>query len=381
MTPTWTQPPTDAPALPANPDAPPLRSLHTASFPALLQELGLSVLVTTYQAGKLVVLRADGDVLNTHFRGFHVPMGLAVQGGRLALGTALEIWELHDLPAVAAKLEPAGKHDACFLPRLSHTTGDIAIHEMAWVDEELVFVNTKFSCLCVRDNQYSFRPIWRPKFVTAYAPEDRCHLNGLGLKDGRVQCVTALGHTDTAGGWRQNKRNGGLLIDVPANEVMAAELSMPHSPRWHGGRLWLLESGTGSVGLVDPATGRYEVVAKLPGFTRGFDVFGPYAFIGLSQVRESAIFSDFPLLERARKRSCGVWVLDLRSGQTVARVEFEDGLQEIFAVQVLPGKRFPDVLNDDPARIAGSYLLPDEALADVPAPLRTVVPRKQLVEL
>jgi uncharacterized protein (TIGR03032 family) len=368
-----TQPPTALPAPPPAGEAAPLRSLHTSSFPALLQELGLSVLVTTYQAGKLVVLRADGGVLNTHFRGFSVPMGLAVQGGRLAIGTSLEIWEFHDLPAVAARLEPAGKHDACYLPRLSHTTGDIAIHEMAWVGDELVFVNTRFSCLCVRDRLHSFRPVWRPKFVTAYTPNDRCHLNGLGLKDGRVQFVTALGRTDTPAGWRQNKRDGGLLIDVGANEVIATGLSMPHSPRWHDGRLWLLESGTGTVGTVDPASGRYEAVAQLPGFPRGFDVFGPFAFIGLSQVRESAVFSGIPLVERVEKRSCGVWVLDLRSGQTVAWVEFEDALQEIFAVQVLPGKRFPDVINDDRACIANSYLLPDEALEEVPADLRTVI--------
>jgi uncharacterized protein (TIGR03032 family) len=374
-----TQPPTAAAS--SNGSAAPLRSVHTANFPALLHELGLSVLVSTYQAGKLVVLRADGDVLNTHFRGFHVPMGLAVQGGRLAIGTSLEIWEFHDLPAVAARLEPTGKHDACFLPRLSHTTGGIAIHEMAWVGDELVFVNTKFSCLCVRDPLHSFRPVWRPKFVTAYAPEDRCHLNGLGLKEGRVQCVTALGRTDTEGGWRQNKRDGGLLIDVAANEVIAEGLSMPHSPRWYDGRLWLLESGTGSVGIVDPATGRYEPVALLPGFPRGFDVFGRYAFIGLSQVRESAVFSGIPLVERVEKRSCGVWVLDLCTGATVAWVEFEDALQEIFAVQVLPGKRFPDVINDDWARIGNSYLVPDEVLPDVPAPLRIVMPREQLVQV
>ncbi len=374
-----TQPPTAAPS--SDGSAAPLRSVYTANFPALLQELGLSVLVSTYQAGKLVVLRADGDVLNTHFRSFNVPMGLAVQGGRLAIGTSLEIWEFHDLPAVAGRLEPADKHDACFLPRLSHTTGDIAIHEMAWVGDELVFVNTRFSCLCVRDPLHSFRPVWRPQFVSAYTPEDRCHLNGLGLKEGRVQCVTALGRTDTEGGWRQNKRDGGLLIDVAANEVIAEGLSMPHSPRWHGGRLWLLESGTGSVGIVDPATGRYEPATQLPGFPRGFDVFGRYAFIGLSQVRESAVFSGIPLVERVAKRRCGVWVLDLVTGVPVAWVEFEDALQEIFAVQVLPGRRFPDVINDDRARIAHSYLVPDEVLEDVPAPLRMVMPREQLVQV
>lgn len=311
-----------------------------------------------------------GDVLNTHFRNFSVPMGLAVQPGRIAIGTALEIWEFHDLPAVAATVAPAGQCDACFLPRLSHTTGHIQIHEMAWVGAELVFVNTCFSCLCVRDPRFSFRPIWRPPFVSAYTPDDRCHLNGLGLRDGRVQYVTALGRTDTPGGWRANKRAGGLLIDVGSNQIIATGLSMPHSPRWHAGRLWLLESGHGSVGTVDLASGRYETVAELPGFTRGLDIVGPYAFIGLSQVRESAVFSGIPLVERVEKRCCGVWVLDLRSGATVAWVKFEDALQEIFAVQVLPGKRFPDIVNDDRVRIGNSYVLPDDALDDVPATLQ-----------
>src|SRR6266849_6535779 len=116
------------------PDAlPPLRSVHTPSFADILEHYGISVLVTTYQAGKLVVLRADRGVVNTHFRSFAKPMGLAVQGNRLAIGTALEVWEFHTVPAVAPQLEPAGKHDTCFLPRSSHATGEVLIHEMAWV--------------------------------------------------------------------------------------------------------------------------------------------------------------------------------------------------------------------------------------------------------
>ena len=112
---------------------PPLRSVHTSNFPELLAQIGGSLAVTTYQAGKLVLLRADGDRLNSHFRTLRKPMGLAATAeGRLAVGTALEIWEFHNVPAVASRLEPPGKHDACFLPRLAHVTGDIQIHEMVW---------------------------------------------------------------------------------------------------------------------------------------------------------------------------------------------------------------------------------------------------------
>jgi uncharacterized protein (TIGR03032 family) len=337
-----------------------LRSVHTTSFPELLNELGVSLAVTTYQAGKLVLLREDGGTLNTHFRAFARPMGLAVDRGRMAVGTATEIWDFHNVPEVAARLEPAGRYDACFLPRSAHFTGDILVHEMAWAGPEVWVVNTRFSCLCTLDGVHSFVPRWRPPFVTALAAEDRCHLNGLGLCDGRPAWVTALGVTDTARGWRANKRDGGVLLSVTSGEVVARGLSMPHSPRWHGGRLWVLESGSGTLGIVDPAAGRYQPVAGLPGFTRGLDFAGKYAFVGLSQVRETAVFNGLPITERS-ERSCGVWAVDLTSGRIAGFVRFEDALQEIFAVQVLPEICFPDLVNDDKRILADSFVLPDEA--------------------
>lgn len=358
--------PSEAPA----PQLEPLRSVHTASFPQILSQRGISLLVTTYQAGRLVVFRADGGVLNTHFRGFSKPMGLAVRGNRFAIGLALEICEYHNLPAVARKLEPADKHDACFLPRVAHATGDIQIHEMAWIGEELWFINTAFSCLCTRSENYSFRPRWRPSFVSHLAPEDRCHLNGLCLIDGQVRYVSALGETNTVGGWRANKRDGGILIDVPSNRIIARGLSMPHSPRWYDGRLWLLQSGAGQIGTLDVASGRYQPLAELPGYTRGLSFHGPLAFVGLSQVRESAIFSGIPLVERLKERTCGVWVVNIFTGETVAFVKFEDAVQEIFAVEVLPNMRYPDVITDNRELLAGSFVLPDDALADVPEAMR-----------
>jgi uncharacterized protein (TIGR03032 family) len=352
---------------PLDPATAPLRSIHTETFPELLTSIGASVLVSTYQAGKLVVLRADEAGLNTHFRGFNVPMGIALDGDRLAIGTGLEIWEFHNVPAVAARLEPARKHDACFLPRGSHTTGNIQIHEMGWGTEGLWFVNTRFCCLCTRDLNHSFVPRWRPPFITALAPEDRCHLNGMAMVEGVPRFVTALGVSDEARGWRPHKRDGGVVLDVPSGEFVARGLSMPHSPRVHNGQLWVLNSGAGGLGIIDPQTGRYENVATLPGFTRGLDFFGRYAFVGLSQVRESAVFSGIAIADRpVAERACGVWVVDIVTGQTVAFVKFEDQLQEIFAVQVMAGRRYPDVINDAPDLISDSFVLPDAPLDSVP---------------
>jgi uncharacterized protein (TIGR03032 family) len=353
----------------------PLRSVHTTSFPAILEQLASSLAVTTYQAGKLVILRSDAGVINTHFRAFNKPMGLAVGRGRLAIGTAVDVWEFRNVPAVATKMEPHGKHDACFLPRSAHVTGDVQIHEMAYVGDELWFVNTRFSCLATHDVDHSFAPVWRPKFITQLTPDDRCHLNGLGLVDGRPRWVTALGQTDSAGGWRENKKSGGVLIDMESNEIVAHGLSMPHSPRWHAGRVWLLESGTGSLGYVDLATGRYEPIVQLDGFTRGLEMVGNLAFVGLSQVRETAVFSGIQITERLTEaqRTCGVWVIDIQRGEVIAFLKFEEAVQEIFAVALLPGMRFPDLINDDAELVGSSFVLPGEALRDVPDDLRATI--------
>jgi len=352
------------PALPVEPS--PLRSVHTTSFPPLLRELGCALLVTTYQAGKLICVRDQQGVLNTHFRLFAKPMGLVATPQRFAVGCAREVHTYVNMPAVADKLSSQDRHDACYLPRSSHVTGDIDIHEMAWDAQGMLWcVNTRFSCLCTLDAHNSFAPRWRPAFVSALAPEDRCHLNGLGMVDGRPRYVTALGTSDTAQGWRADKACGGVLIDIERGTILAGGLSMPHSPRWYSDRLWLLESGNGSLATVDPQSGELHTVVELPGFTRGLDFLGPFAFVGLSQVRESAMFSGIPITERLSERTCGVWVVDIRSAQVVAFLRFEAAVQEIFAVSVLRGVRFPEILEPNDDLIACSYMLPDDALKDV----------------
>ena len=350
----------------------PLRASHSTNFPALLRRLGASLLVTTYQAGKLVIVRSDGAHLNTHFRSFAAPMGLALDGRRLAVGTTIQVWEYEDVPAVAARLEPAGSHDSCYLPRASHVTGNIQGHEMAYgLGGELWVVNTRFSCLCTIDRSATFTPRWRPPFVTALEPTDRCHLNGLAMQDGRPRYVTALGETDAAGGWRADKARGGILMDVETGEILTRGLSMPHSPRLHLGKLWVCESGAGTLGFIDPVSGYYEAVGEAPGFTRGLDFAGGLAFVGLSQVRESAVFSGIPITERLapEDRTCGVAVIELETGRLVAMLRFDTTVQEIFAVALLPDRRWPDLINDDDERLQNSFVIPDAALADVPAAL------------
>lgn len=325
-------------------------SVHTPTFAEILHTLGASLIVTTYQSNRVILVRAEnGKTLNTHLRTFKSPMGVAVANQSLALGTRTEVWDYRNHSDVAPKIEPKGKHDACFLPRNMHVTGDIRIHELAWAQGELWIVATRFSILCTVDRDRNFVERWRPPFITGLAAEDRCHLNGVCVVDGRVKYVTALGETDAPNGWRENKAHGGIIMDVESSEIVMRGLSMPHSPRWYGGKLWFLESGKGTVANTD------GVVAELPGFTRGLAFAGPFAFVGLSQVRESNIFGGIPLVDRVPERRCGVWVIDTRTGNTVAFLRFEGTVQEIFDVQVLRGFRYPELFEPGDEVVASSF--------------------------
>ena len=347
-----------APSAPPSPHASPFASVSTGSFTAALRAMGASMLVSTYQTGKLIIARERDGMLNTHFRDFDKPMGMAVAPGRLCLGTRTEVWDLRDMPEVAPKIEPAGLHDSCYLPRNRHVTGDVAVHELAFAGGELWLVATEFSCLATLDAHHSFVPRWHPPFVERPAPGDRCHLNGMTVVDGAVRFVTALGETDEPGGWRAGKASGGVLIDVPSSEVVVRGLSMPHSPRWHAGRLWVLESGRGELCAVDLDTGKTETVVQLPGFTRGLAMVEDFAFVGLSQIRESSTFGDLPLTQRLQERLCGVWMVDLVKGEIAGFLRFDDLVQEVFDVALLAGTRYPEVADPQSTAVATSYVLP-----------------------
>ncbi len=330
------------------------------NFVAILHELGASLVITTYQANKLLVARVAGGGLSTLVRTFDRPMGLAVNNDRVVLGCRDQMWEFHSAPAIAPLVEPAGQHDACFVPRASHVTGDIYIHEIAFAGEELWLVNTRFSCLCTLDPAYSFVPRWRPPFVTAFAADDRCHLNGLAMVNGQPKYVTALGETDSPHGWRANKAEGGCLMEVSSGEFVSRGLSMPHSPRCHNGRLWLLESGTGQLVLVDAVTGQRQTVAELPGFARGLALCGQYAFVGLSKIRASSTMDGVPLAERRDELKCGVAVVDLIAGRVCAMLEFQTAVEEIFDVQLLAGVRFPELLGFQQDTIRHTFIVQAE---------------------
>jgi uncharacterized protein (TIGR03032 family) len=342
----------------------PVTCAASDAFGHWLGRAGGSLAVTTYQAGKVALVGWDPDrrQLTLLLRDFDKPMGLAVDGPRWALATRHAVLLLADAPLLAPDYleNHPGRYDALYLPRAAYFTGDINAHDLAFdAAGELCVVNTRFCCLSRLSRQFSFEPFWKPPFVSEIVPEDRCHLNGLAMVDGKPRYATCLGETDDVGGWRVNKASGGVVVDVQSNEVLLRGLSMPHSPRWHKDQLWLLNSGAGELWALDVKTGHHIAVCALPGYLRGLSFVGPYALVGMCQVRERHIFGDLPVQRRHPKLLCGVAVVDLRTGQPAGTFEFTSGVQELFDVRFLPGVRRPMVLNTEKDATRQAFTAPE----------------------
>jgi uncharacterized protein (TIGR03032 family) len=319
----------------------------SADLAAWLAQEQVSLAFTTYQTGKLLLLGCNPEGRLAVFeRTFNRAMGLWADGQTLWLSTLYQLWRLENL------LRPGELHhghDRLYVPKVGFTTGDLDVHDVT-VDGagRVVFVATGFGCLATLSERASFTPLWRPPFLSKHAGEDRCHLNGLALVEGRPRYVTAVSTSDVIDGWRDRRHDGGVVLEIPAGGAIAAGLSMPHSPRWHRGRLWLHNSGTGQFGSVDLDQGRFEPLAFCPGYLRGLAFVGDYAVVGLSRPRQDKTFSglalETELAQRGADARCGLLVIDLRSGDAVHWLRVEGMVQELYDVAVLPGVRRPMVL-------------------------------------
>lgn len=328
-----------------------------------LAEMRVSLAFSTYQTGKVFFVgRKQDSGLAIFERTFNHCMGLwaSPDSRTLWLSSKFQLWRFEQAPAAVVPYRPAPAegddsgmpawvergYDVAYVPRVGYTTGDVDIHDIAVAaDGRVIFVCTQFGCLATLSERASFQPLWHPPFLSALVPEDRCHLNGLAMRDGRAAYATAVADCDVVDGWRDRRQDGGCLIDVAANEIVARGLSMPHSPRWYRDRLWLVNSGTGELGTVELSTGRFEPIAFCPGYLRGLAFVGDYAIVTLSKPRH-VTFHGLDLDERLQKRGaepqCGLHVIDLRSG-TIAHWLRLDGslVTELYDAVVLQGVRQP----------------------------------------
>ena len=324
--------------------APPYSVQASPGFTAWLHQTNGSIAVTTYQIGKLFLIGAPAtDRLSVTERTFQRCLGVAVVGRSLYLAGLNNILRFENIIPTGQQLE---NHDAVFAPRVSWYTGDVFAHDVGVLPSgRPIFVNTLFSCLATVDEQTSFRSVWQPKFISELRPEDRCHLNGLAMDGGRPRYVTAAGTTDKARGWREERTGAGCVIDVPSQEIVATGLTMPHSPRLHGGKLYVCNAGTGELGEVEVASGRFNPIAFCPGFARGLAFLGNHAVVGLSLPRQHKDFSGLPLDERLKQEGkqpqCMVQVINMNTGATDHWLALGGVVRELYDIASVPGVRTP----------------------------------------
>ncbi len=329
-------------------DQEPVRYSASSGLAQFLQSQGISFAVSSYQSGRLYLIGQDpngGVMVNESF--FQKATGLSVIGKHtLVLATLAQIHRFENT------LE-AGQHvnntfDVCYVPRVSHTTGELDLHDVGMdIYGQLIFVNTRFNCLATVSESRSFKPVWKPNFISSIVEEDRCHLNGLAMERGMPAYVTAVSKSNTIDGWRGRRSDGGIVIDVSEDVIVCEGLSLPHSPRVHNGELYVLNSGTGELGWVDPwakPKDAFVPIAFCPGFVRGLSFYGKYAFVGLSRTRDER-FEGLELDTRLKKADSAAWsgvqIIDLETGCVVHWLRIDGPVTELYDVAVIPGVRTP----------------------------------------
>lgn len=411
---------------------------YSENLPEVLKKLNISLAFTSYQAGRLMLIRSDGKILDVNFKSFPRPMGLSVTDEGITLGIFTQIINFQrengllaqlkqplptikddiTAPRIKAKESDEGggsevtakaddknnsgditklipertpeqlaaqkKHqekveayqaklfapvdekvDACFITRSAHYSGMINIHDIDWGDEGLWAVNSSFSCLCTIEPDASFVPRWKPHFISELVPEDRCHLNGMTLKNGKPAYVTTFSTYNIPGMWRKGDKFNGTLMDVEANSIVIEGLAMPHSPRWHVDRVYFCNSGHGHICSYQPEIKTTEVLAEVPGFTRGMDFYGPIMFVGLSKVRQSDVSIPTPIVEKYDETHSGIWLFNTEEkndkGQMkeIGYIKFTGNVDQIYDVAVIPNCSFPELIEPSHPRMRNHFCHPE----------------------
>lgn len=336
-------------------------------FETWLREQRTSLVFATPPAKLFLVGLGPDDEISVFERTFNKCMGIAqVDTQTLYLGTRHHVWRLQNV-LDEGELTPDG-YDRRFVPLHCSATGYLNTHDLGVeADGRVLLVNTRFGCLAATSDTHSFDPVWWPPFLPGPWPNDRCHLNGLAIRDGRAAYVTSVSRTAEVDAWRAHRHDGGTVTDVATDEIVATGLSMPHSPRWYRDRLWVANAGTGELGAIDLASGRFEALAFAPGFVRGLCFVGDYAVLGASKPRHGGLYSGLALddaLERHGEEPCmGLFVIDLRSGEIAEWMLIDGPIRELFEVVALPGVRRPQAVGLVSDEIATELRFDAEAAA------------------
>ena len=336
----------------------PFQARYTPNFPELLDKLGGTLMLTTYQTGKVIMLSSDGTNISQLVRDFDRPMGVAFNGDLMAMALRTNITFFKDSKELAKTYpKKPDTYDTLYYPVSQNITSYIDTHDIVFSKQGLIGVNTSYSCLVKVDGANSFEVVWKPPFIKEFATGDACHLNGCCTDENQdIRYVTAFGQTSEAGGWRMNKLVGGFLYDIKEQKYLCEDLAMPHSPRIYKNELYVLLSATEELIKVDRVTGEQTRITKVDGFIRGLSFKDNYAFIGVSKLRKSHTFGDLPIARK--KLHAGVIVIDLNTKEKVAEIFYEDKLEEIYDVHFIPDSKRVNIINHKQSQTTSAVVTP-----------------------
>jgi len=325
----------------------PFSARFSPQVPELLNKLNCSIALSTYQAGKVVIIspHPDNEHLTTLPRTFQKPMGIAIKDDRMAISLKDEVIVFQNSRELATFYpNKQNTYDSLWLPRTTYYTGLVDLHDIDFGDDGIYAINTSFSCICKIDGEFNFTPVWKPPFINEIIPGDLCHLNGMVVLNGKPKYVTALGTTNTPQGWKENIVHGGVLMDVEKNEIVLNGLSMPHSPKMYNNELYLLMSASGEFIKVNLETKSYQTLKKFEGFCRGLSFYKDFAFIGFSKLRKNS--STFAKLSFSDKANfSGIKIIHMPTNAEVGEIIYETSVDEIYEVIVLENMIRPNILN------------------------------------
>jgi uncharacterized protein (TIGR03032 family) len=326
----------------------PFSCSFTPNVPELLWKLQCSLAISTYQAGKIIFLSPQNEEHLIQLpRTFEKPMGIALtnKADKMAVACKEEVIVFANSKELAATYpKNQNTYDALYFPRCTYHLGQLDIHDLSWGETGLFAVNTLFSCIIQIDDNYNFIPYWVPPFIQGLTSEDKCHLNGMVMMNGKPKYATSFNRGNTFQSWREGVTTDGMLMDIETNEVIFSDLRMPHSPRLINDELYILFSATGEVLKLGPESRSKEVVTRIDGFVRGMAYYHDFLFIGLSRLRENS--STFSRLEIASKsKQAGIVIIHLPTASRYGEIWYNASVDEIYDIQVLPGKLRPNIFN------------------------------------
>ncbi len=313
-------------------------------------------MVSAYQTGRLLSIgTSDDGKLRLGAIKFDRSMGLAADRSGVWVATLNRIWRFGFLVGATNR---KNSQDVTLAPQAALVTGYVNAHDLAIGPQgRPVFAASMFNCIATTTLEASLVPIWYPKFIVDRSPQDACHLNGLALDKGHLKYATVFAQRQEADAWREGRAEG-AVIDINSNMAIVTGLAQPHSPRVHGGRLWLHESGKGAFGYVEGD--KFIEVLRCPGYLRGLAFDGDIACLGMSKPRDTTspgaqAFASM-IADRGAEAGCGIIFFDLKRGSVVHSLRFGHGIDEIYDVAVL-NYRDPLLISPDSPEASRTYIL------------------------